>query len=747
MTRGNEMNLDYRTLLNEEQFQACTTTEGPLLILAGAGSGKTRAITHRIAYMIGERGIAPWSILAITFTNKAAGEMKERVRDLVGDQAENMWISTFHSSCVRILRRNIEELGYSKAFTIYDTYDQKALIRQCMAELSINSKEFTEKDFLSAISSAKDSLIDEERYFELNHSNFRRGKIAQVYQLYQQRLRKNMALDFDDIIMLTVRLFREHPDVLEFYQRKFRYILVDEYQDTNKAQYELIYLLAKEHRNICVVGDDDQSIYQFRGADLRNILEFESDYPDATVIKLEENYRSTGTILQAANEVIRNNFSRKEKTMRTRNEQGEKIRVYRAFSDSDEGAFVSKEVERLVRDGRNYHELAILYRTNAQSRIFEESFMRHSIPYRIIGGLKFYDRKEIKDIMAYLRLINNPFDEVSLRRIINVPKRAIGDTTLGKLTDFARERGENVFDVLMDLEDYSLLSGRALQSVLGFRNLINDLMALSVELSVQDLIQELLDRTGYMKDYETSKNPEDASRVENIQELINAAADYDFQEEASLPGFLENVALISDIDRFDDTADAVVMMTVHSAKGLEFPVVFMVGMENGLFPGQISFDNPSEMEESRRLAYVGITRARELLYMTHAEMRMVYGRSMMYPPSEFLTDIPDELKDELNKDQPHVSLSARAQKGMPATAHGIRSAMPSRRKPANDTMENLLTEETAAAGVKVTHPKFGTGMIVGMVRETNDTKLQILFDNYGLKTLLLSMAPLTLKDE
>lgn len=741
------MNLDYQKLLNEEQFEACTTTEGPLLILAGAGSGKTRAITHRIAYMIGERGIAPWSILAITFTNKAAQEMKERVRQLVGDTAETMWISTFHSACVRILRRHIEELGYKKDFTVYDTYDQKALIRQCMAQLSINTKEFSEKDFLSAISSAKDSLIDETRYFELNHSNFRKGKIAQVYQLYQQSLRKNMAVDFDDIIMLTVRLFREHPDVLAFYQNKFRYIMVDEYQDTNKAQYELIYLLAREHRNICVVGDDDQSIYQFRGADLRNILEFESDYPDATVIKLEENYRSTGTILDAANEVIKNNFSRKEKTMRTRNERGEKIKVYRAFSDSDEGAFISKEVERLVRDGRNYHELAILYRTNAQSRIFEESFMRHSIPYRIIGGLKFYDRKEIKDIMGYLRLINNPFDEVSLRRIINVPKRAIGDTTLQKLMDCATEHGENVFDVLMDLEEHGILSGRALQSVIGFRNLITELMAISVDLSVQELIELLLERTGYLKEYEQSKNPEDASRVENIEELINAAAEYDFQPEASLPGFLESVALISDIDKYDDSADAVVMMTVHSAKGLEFPVVFMVGMENGLFPGQVSFDNPSEMEESRRLAYVGITRAKELLYMTHAEMRMVYGRSMMYPPSEFLMDIPEELKELLNPEQPRASLAARAQRSMPATAHGIRSAMPGRVRPTNDTMEDLLTEETATPGAKVVHPKFGNGMIVGMSREANDIKLQILFDTYGLKSLLLSLAPLKLRQE
>lgn len=741
------MGIDYKELLNKEQYEACTTTEGPLLILAGAGSGKTRAITHRIAYMIGEKGIAPWSILAITFTNKAAGEMKERVKSLVGDMAETMWISTFHSACVRILRKHIEELGFRKDFTIYDGYDQKALIRQCMAELDISTKQFTEKDFLSAISSAKDSLIDAARYFEINHTNFRRGKIAEVYKLYQQNLKKNMAVDFDDIIMLTVRLLREHPEVLEFYQNKFRYIMVDEYQDTNKAQYELIYLLAKSHRNICVVGDDDQSIYQFRGADLRNILEFESDYPDAKVIKLEENYRSTNTILEAANAVIKNNLARKPKTMRTRNDKGEKIRVYRAFSDTDEGTFVSKETERLVRDGRRYSELAILYRTNAQSRIFEESFMRNSIPYRIIGGLKFYDRKEIKDVMAYLRLINNPFDEVSLRRIINVPKRAIGDTTFQKLVEFARERDENIFDILMDLEDHSILSGRSLQSVLGFRGIINELMAKSADLSVRELLEELIEKTGYLKEYEKSRSPEDESRVENVNELLNAAADYDFEPDATLAGFLENVALISDIDRYDDTADAVVMMTVHSAKGLEFPVVFMVGMENGLFPGTVSFDDPSEMEESRRLAYVGITRAKELLYMVHAEMRMVYGRSMMYPPSDFLRDIPERLKEELNKDQPHVTMAARAQKAMEVSVHGIRSPLPGRARVANDTLEELLTEETATSGTKVIHPKFGSGLIVGLSKETNDTRLQILFDNYGLKTLLLSMAPLKVKEE
>lgn len=741
------MALDYQKLLNKEQYDACTTIEGPLLILAGAGSGKTRAITHRMAYMIGEVGIAPWSILAITFTNKAAREMKERVAQLVGEEAENMWISTFHSACVRILRRNIEELGYRRDFTIYDTYDQKALIRQCMEQLNINKKEFSEKDFLSAISSAKDKLIDAKKYLEMNYSHYRRGKVAQVYELYQSQLKSNMALDYDDLIMLTVELFQKFPEVLAFYQRKFRYIMVDEYQDTNKAQYELIHLLAAEHRNICVVGDDDQSIYQFRGADLRNILEFESDYPDAKVIKLEENYRSTGTILEAANKVIASNFSRKPKTMRTNKPKGDQIKIYRAFSDRDEAAFVCKEVERLVRDGRNYQEFSVLYRTNAQSRLFEESLMRHAIPYRIIGGLKFYDRKEIKDIMAYLRLLNNPFDEVSLKRVINVPKRAIGDATVQKLFEAARENGVNVYDILMDLEDLDLLSGRAQKAVAGFRDMVNELMALSVDLPVAELMTSLLDKTGYLKEIQQSKDPEDESRVENIEELINAAADYDLRPEPSLPGFLEEVALVSDVDKYDEDADAVVLMTVHSAKGLEFPVVFMVGMENGLFPGTAAFDSTVEMEEARRLAYVGITRAKDILYMTHAEMRMVYGRSMMYPLSDFVADIPDDLKEELNTEPPlskadHV-LSPQF------SSHGL--GRPGFNKPSTGRFEKverkLLSKDAALAGAKVVHPKFGQGLIVGVTEETKDTKLSILFDNYGLKSLMLSMAPLELVGE
>lgn len=738
------MGIDFKNLLNKEQYEACTTTEGPVLILAGAGSGKTRAITHRIAYMIGECKIAPWSILAITFTNKAAKEMKERVKDLVGDTAENMWISTFHSSCVRILRREIENLGYKKDFTIYDTYDQKALIKQCMQELNISDKEFTEKDFLSAISNAKDKLITPKKYIEMYHSNYRKSKIGEVYSLYQRKLSRNMALDFDDIIMKTVELFMNYPDVLAFYRKKFQYILVDEYQDTNKAQYELIHLLAAVHRNICVVGDDDQSIYQFRGADLRNILEFESDYPDSKVIKLEENYRSSQNILDAANAVIKNNLARKDKTMRTSNPKGEKIKTYRAFSDADEGVFVSKEIGKLARDGRNFNEFAILYRTNAQSRIFEESFMRNSIPYKLVGGLKFYDRKEIKDIMAYLRLLNNPFDEVSLRRIINVPKRAIGDTTVQKMADYAYQNGINMYDVLMDLEDLNILSGKTLERVCAFRDMINMLMADSYDMSVSEILEELLIRTQYLEEYRKSKNPEDLSRIENIEELINATSEFDMQhEETTLQEYLEETALIADVDKYDEDADAVVMMTVHSSKGLEFPVVFLVGMENGMFPSQMAMDDPNEMEEARRLAYVAITRAKEILYITNAEARMVYGRTMMYPPSDFILDIPEELIQTLNEDKDKYVYNKKMAEVVNRDSHRLSSRIPSVTPIRRGAQTTGLDIENVRTGMKVSHPKFGNGLIVGLNKEPNDVKLTIVFDNYGVKTMLLSLAPLS----
>lgn len=743
--------LDLKKLLNKEQYEAATTIDGPVLILAGAGSGKTRVLTHRIAYMIQEMGVQPYEILAITFTNKAAGEMRERVVSLIGDVALNMWISTFHSSCVRILRREIENLGYKKDFTIYDSYDQKSLVRQIMKEMNISDKEYPEKQIRGMISDAKNKLESPEAFRRKHEYHYRNRKIAEVYEAYQSRLKANSAMDFDDLIMKTVELFRRFPEVLDKYRRKFRYIMVDEYQDTNHAQYTLVKLLASEHRNICVVGDDDQSIYEFRGADIRNILDFEMDFPSAKVVKLEQNYRSMGTILDAANNVIRHNLERKPKALRTTKDRGEKVRVYSAYNDKDEASFVASEVRRLGRDGRNYKEFAVLYRTNAQSRNFEEAFMREGIPYRIIGGLKFYDRKEVKDILAYLRLVNNPFDEVSLRRIINVPKRAIGDTTVEKLAQAARDNEETIFDLMQDLEELNIIKGKTLKSVIDFRNMHLSFMESQLDMTVSAFVKHVLETTGYMKELVDSKDPEDLSRIENLEEFVNAALDFEMMNpDGQLSDFLESVALVSDIDSMDAKEDAVLLMTLHSAKGLEFPVVFMVGMENGLFPGASSIEDQKEMEESRRLAYVGITRAMELLYMTHAEVRVVYGRTVMYPPSEFLVDIPKELKESVggNKEsyvRAHSQgtggfFERRSRLSEYATREAQESAMQTLDRPGKKT----LSKEDAKPGTKVRHPKFGNGTIVNAVHESGDVKVTIAFDSQGIKNLMLSLAPLEL---
>ena len=657
--------MDLKNLLNREQYLAATTTEGPLLILAGAGSGKTRVLTYRIAYMIDELKVYPSQILAITFTNKAAGEMKERVKALIGEEAENMWISTFHSSCVRILRREIDKIGYTKNFTIYDTYDQKALLKQVIEELSINTKEINEGEILNKISRAKDKLISPQQFKRKNESNFRENKIADAYILYQKKLKNNNALDFDDIIVKTIELFRGSPEVLDFYQRKFRYILVDEYQDTNKAQYELIRLLAAAHKNICVVGDDDQSIYGWRGADIRNILDFEKDYPNTVVVKLEQNYRSKANILNAANEVINNNTERKSKVLRTEDVPGDKIKIFRAFNDTQEGDFVASEIKKIIyNEEKTYKDFAVLYRTNAQSRVFEEVFIRKDIPYRIIGGLKFYDRKEIKDIMAYLKVINNPLDAISLRRIINVPKRNIGDATIGKVLDFSLEVNDNLYNVMLDAASIPTLTSRNISSISSFMNLMEDFMEMKEQLSVSMLIEYILEKTKYLDELKNSKNPEDESRVDNLKELVSAAVEFEKNEEdKSLGAFLEKVTLVSDVDNYDESSDSVVLMTVHSAKGLEFPVVFMVGMENGIFPGTRSFDDNTEMEESRRLCYVGITRAKETLYLTHAEIRRVFGRTQAFAPSDFLREIKADLKENVNSDGKKLGAEPKKQYG------------------------------------------------------------------------------------
>nr|WP_275297851.1 DNA helicase PcrA [Clostridium sp. YIM B02551] len=752
--------VDLKKLLNSEQYKAATAVDGQVLILAGAGSGKTRVLTHRIAYMIEDKNIPSYNILAITFTNKAAGEMRERVKALIGDEADNMWISTFHSSCVRILRREIEKLGYKKDFTIYDSYDQKALVKQCMKELNINDKDIEENEVLSKIGKAKDNLQTSAMFMREHQHNFREEKIARVYELYQKRLKDNNALDFDDLIFKTVELFKKEPEVLEFYQRKFKYIMVDEYQDTNKSQYEFIKLLANKHKNICVVGDDDQCIYQWRGADIRNILDFEKDYPDCKVIKLEQNYRSMGNILEAANYVIRNNSERKSKILRTEAENGEKIKIYRAFSDNDESSFVASIIEKGKKEEKKYRDFAVLYRTNAQSRIFEDTFIKRGIPYRLIGGLKFYDRKEIKDIMAYLKVISNPTDSINLRRIVNVPKRSIGDATVEKVMEFANENDISLFDALLEAENISSLSARNITAINKFTALMEELIEYSETLTVSHLIEDILKNTGYIEDLKNSKNPEDLSRVENLEELVSAAVDFEKNDEdKTLGAFLEKVALVQDVDNFDVDADSVVLMTVHSAKGLEFPTVFMVGMENGIFPGQSSFNSEKEMEESRRLCYVGITRAKEILYMTSAEVRRVFGRSVAYPQSDFIAEIPANLKEVVNLQRPSGSFSqgnsayVQYNRGY-NNRHSLRGSGSTYENPLEaakklkETLEGssgkMLTKKEVSLGRKVKHSKFGIGSIVSVSESGDDLKLTIAFDSQGIKSLLLSIAPLEL---
>ena len=940
--------MDLKSLLNKEQYEGATTIEGQVLILAGAGSGKTRVLTHRMAHMIDDLGILPYKILAITFTNKAAKEMKDRVKSLIGERAEDMWISTFHSTCVRILRREIEKIGYKKSFTIYDSSDQKTLVKECMKALNINDKDLTEQEIISKISKAKDNMQSPASFMREHESNFREKKVALVYEMYQKRLKENNALDFDDLISKTVELFKKDKETLEFYQRKFQYIMVDEYQDTNKVQYELVRLLADKYKNICVVGDDDQClvpgtsietengrvniedlkenekvkvaagngeiallnvaniskkeykgelikvttesgrvikgtpnhitfaivnevnkgeviffesesknnnvnnsnvyvdgkiietfdnydkaeeyikrisvsedsfeivrkakltkdnnfkfmplgslkeglllavnyedkiveeriisveredfegyvydlnidyarnyiangivvhncIYQWRGADIRNILDFEKDYPNAKVIKLEQNYRSKGNILDAANEVIVNNSNRKSKVLRTEQEHGNKIKVYRAYSDSDEGDFVATQINTIKKEeGKSFNDFAILYRTNAQSRVFEESFRRKAIPYKILGGTRFYDRKEIKDLLSYLKVLVNPNDSVSLKRIINVPKRGIGDATINKIMDFAESYELQFFDALESVRNIPTLTARNCGGIENFMELIGRFMELSEVLPVSNLVETILKETGYLAELEKSQEIEDKSRIENLKELVSDAVEFErSSEDKSLMAYLEKVSLVQDTDKLDNADEAVVLMTVHSAKGLEFPVVFMVGMENGIFPGNASFNSESEMEESRRLCYVGITRAKEQLFMTSAEVRRQFGKTVAYSQSDFINEIKPALKEYVSgnslKDKRESYLKARPSYN---TTHGLMGATPSSvaKKPA---VTNLETSEFSM-GRKVKHQKFGTGTIVSVANVGDDKKLTIAFDMQGIKHLMLSLANLEL---
>lgn len=733
--------------LNEEQKKGVFTTEGPVLLLAGAGSGKTRVLTHRAVYLIEELGVNPYHILAITFTNKAAGEMRERIDDMVGYGSENIWVSTFHSTCVRILRRFIDHIGFGTNFTIYDTEDQKTIMKDICKRLEIDTKMYKEKSFLAAISSAKDELISPEAYALRAQGDFRKMKEAAVYREYQQVLRKNNALDFDDLIVKTVELFQSDMEVLDYYQERFRYIMVDEYQDTNTAQFQLIKLLAGKYKNLCVVGDDDQSIYKFRGANIYNILNFEKEFPNAVTIKLEQNYRSTQNILNAANGVIANNVGRKAKRLWTENEEGEKIAFHQFETGFDEADYVAKDIRSKVREGMyHYGDCAVLYRTNAQSRLFEERFITASIPYKIVGGVNFYSRREIKDLLAYLKTIDNAMDDLAVRRIINVPKRGIGATTLSRVQDYADENSLTFYNALKMAEEIGTI-GRASAKIRPFVMLIQSMRSKLPYISVSELLQEIIEETGYVRELEAENTEEAQQRIENIDELISKAVTYEeSEEEPTLSGFLEEVALVADIDSVDETQDYVVLMTLHSAKGLEFPQVYLAGMEDGLFPGfgAICAENPTaEIEEERRLAYVGITRAKERLSISCARMRMIRGETQYNKVSRFVKEIPRELlagtiQKEKMPDIPKPSMMAKnAFSAKPMALH--RTGVPEARNFGNSAMKKQLDY---AVGDTVSHLKFGTGVVKQIIDGGRDYEVTVDFSGVGVKKMFASFAKL-----
>ena len=751
--------------LNPMQKEAVLHTEGPLLVLAGAGSGKTRVLTHRIAYLIEEKGINPWNILAITFTNKAAGEMRERVDKLVGFGADSIWVSTFHSSCVRILRRHIESLGYTTNFTIYDTDDQKTLMRNVLKGLEMDPKLYKDRAMLSVISTAKNELISAVE-FELNASgDFRQKKVAQVYKEYQSQLKKNNALDFDDLIMKTVQLLESSPEILNYYQERFKYILVDEYQDTNTAQFKLVSLLAGKYKNLCVVGDDDQSIYKFRGANIENILNFEKSYPGAVVIKLEQNYRSSQSILNAANEVIRHNRGRKDKTLWTANDEGPLVQ-FKQFDNA------SEEADAIVRDILNsptdYQDCAVLYRTNAQSRLIEEKCLQHNVPYRMVGGVNFYQRREIKDILAYLKTIANGKDDLSALRVINVPKRGIGATSLGKIQAFASERGFDIYDAFCRAKAVPGL-GKAADKVLVFTELIEDFRNRMSEeaYTIHELIEDVLDETGYLKELEAEGEIEYQTRLENIEELINKAVSFEGDHEhPDLNEFLEEVALVADVDRMDDSENRVTLMTLHSAKGLEFPRVYLTGMEDGLFPSMmsISSDDKEEVEEERRLCYVGITRAQNFLMMTSARQRMVNGETRYSKVSRFIEEIPDHLLDS-SRLEPRISKirtgadfdDSALPWGKAGRSVGVSSFGPGNNAYASKTASptsspgfgKAFTVEKPSSlsykeGDRVSHIKFGEGLVMEIKDGGRDFEVTVQFDKAGVKKMFASFAKLKL---
>ena len=740
--------------LNEPQREAVYYTEGPLLILAGAGSGKTRVLTHRIAYLIEEKGVNPWNILAITFTNKAAGEMRERVDRLVGFGSESIWVSTFHSMCVRILRRHISLLGYDTNFTIYDADDQKTLMKDVCKLLQIDTKIYKERALLAAVSHAKNELVTPEE-FRLNAGgDFSQRKIAEVYEEYEKQLKANNALDFDDLLIKTVQLFQTQADVLEYYQERFRYIMVDEYQDTNTVQFELVRLLASKYRNLCVVGDDDQSIYKFRGANIKNILNFEQYFEDAKVIKLEQNYRSTSNILNAANAVIRNNAGRKDKTLWTDNGEGEKIQFRQFDSAYDEAEYIVDDIRKRVREQEySYHDNVILYRTNAQSRLFEEKFVTANIPYKIVGGINFYARREIKDLLAYLKTVDNGKDDLAVRRIVNVPKRGIGLTSINRVQDYAAAYNIGFYDALRAVDLIPNI-GRGASKLESFVALIEHFKTDAEDMSISDLLKEIIEETGYIESLQAEDMVEAETRIENIDELLSKVAAYeedceDRNEPASLSGFLEEVALVADIDSLDEDTDYVVLMTLHSAKGLEFPNVYLAGMEDGLFPSYmtITSDDPEEVEEERRLCYVGITRAEKELTLTCARRRMIRGETQYNKMSRFLKEIPMELLSTgavftKEKEEPEVKVSAYMQAKQAFKAKPFGGSAPYSQAPARSFGKPSGKELDYGTGDRVRHIKFGEGTVTAIVEGGRDYEVTVAFDTAGTKKMFAAFAKL-----
>ena len=769
--------------LNDKQYEAVINTEGPCLVIAGAGSGKTKVLTHKIAYLIGEKGAKPWDILAITFTNKAANEMKERIANLVGDDAKDIWMGTFHSICVRILRRFIDRIGFDSSFIIFDTSDQRTLVKNCMKDLAIDDKVFNDRSVLSEISNAKNEMLEPEQYTARSNGDFRKEKIATVYELYQKRLKENNAIDFDDIINYTIKILMENPDILEYYANKFKYVLVDEYQDTNKAQFTLVTLFASKNGNITVVGDNDQGIYSFRGADISNILNFERDFPGTKIIKLEQNYRCTGNILKAANSVIKNNEVKYKKELWTQNEEGNLPKVYQADNEYDEATYIVTQIEHLKRE--EYYkcaDFAILYRMNTQSRAIEDILRRENVPYKIVGGLKFYERKEIKDIIAYLRLIQNSADNLSLKRIINEPKRGIGKTSLDKVEALAEQNETSMYEVIKHADQYGL--NRVYLNSREFINVIEELKDKKDKLVISELIKTTLKKTGYTKALEEENTIEAENRIENLEEFLTVAIEFEEEyAENSLSQFLEGITLSSDIDNVEETEDSVTLMTLHSAKGLEFPVVFLVGMEEGIFPGYKSISEPKELEEERRLCYVGITRAKEHLYLTCSKQRTIFGSTSYNPVSRFLTEIPEDLlegyqeafgeednnKNQMFKDSNYTWTYGSKDNGNIKTykigekqSVGIGAFAKSNTtnnstntgfafRTAESFLNNLGKKSTSnnqvdlskyEAGVRVYHKKFGEGTINKVEPEGEDLKVDINFDKVGHKRLMAKYANL-----